>query len=514
MYSVKSSAEFLSEIRSLSEEVKDIRISSVEIDREKNSVVYNFICDRYVPEEIRNKIAVKAAENTPPIFSSVSVNVKKIVADEKLINAEIFRFLQENYMSVSIFLRTEDVSSEVSSDLVKYKLRLSKDGEIYVRNNGAIPKLNEYLSKKFCAEFAGTTEIKPEVLSVNLLSEEVFESELKKIEYRTIKAEAVLPIDDELMGDTAIYIEDVGDGEVTVCGTITDIEERQTKNGKPFFVIRLDDTTGRISGVYFSKAKTYPKIKQLQVGDAIMVRGNFGEYNGRKSLTIDKINRCVFPKDFVKKPKYKNPVPKNYRLIFPEPATGVSVKTVFDLSENQPQELIDKVYVVFDLETTGIEMTENGITEIGAVKIVGGRICEQFTTLIKPEYPITEENTALTGITPEMVADSPRIEDVIPDFIKFSEGATLVAHNASFDVGYLKRYAGLSDYDIGNPVKDTMEMSKILLPDLKRHDLKTLADRFGIEFKHHRALSDAYATAEAFIELMKLKGRKDGEKIS
>ncbi len=514
MYSVKSSAEFISDIRGLSEELKDIRISSVEVDRDKNSVTYNFICDKSVSDALRQKIAEKAAENTAPIFSAVSVNVKKIVADEKLINAEIFRFLQENYMSVSIFLKAEDVSSVVSDDLVRYKLRLTKDGETYVLNNGAIAKLNEYLSKKFCAEFAGATEIKPEVLSINLLSDEVFESELQRIEYRTIKVENVVPIDDEFMGDLAVYIEDVRDGEVTVCGTITDMEEKETKNGKPFLVLRLDDTTGRIGGVYFSKAKTYPKIKRLQIGDAVIVRGNFGEYNGRKSLTIDKINRCDFPKNFVKKPRYKNPVPKNYRLIFPEPATGVSFKSVFDLNTELPKELTEKVYVVFDLETTGIEVSENGITEIGAVKIVGGRITEQFTTLVKPEYPITAENTALTGITPEMVAESPKIEDVIPDFIKFTEGATLVAHNASFDVGYIKRYAGLSDYEIMNPVKDTMEMAKILLPDLKRHDLKTLADRFGIEFRHHRALSDAYATAEAFIALMKIRGTRAEEKIS
>ncbi|MBP5686861.1 MAG: hypothetical protein J6W87_03665 [Clostridia bacterium] len=105
MYSVKSSAEFISDIRNLSEELKDIRISSVEVDRDKNSVTYNFICDKSVSDALRREIAEKAAENTAPIFSAVSVNVKKIVADEKLINAEIFRFLQENYMSVSIFLK-------------------------------------------------------------------------------------------------------------------------------------------------------------------------------------------------------------------------------------------------------------------------------------------------------------------------------------------------------------------------------------------------------------------------
>ena len=213
MYTIKTGAEFLSEIRGLSETLKDLKISSVEVDREKNSVKYNFICDKTVSDELKKKIAEKVAENTAPIFSEVAVSVSKIVADEKLINAEIFKFLKENYKSVSIFLEQEDISSEVAEDFVKYRLRLTEDGAEYVQKNGAIKNLNEYLSKKFCADFAGGTEIKPKVLSVDLLSEEVFESELKRIEYRTIKVENVIPIDDEHMGDTAVYIEDMEDGE-------------------------------------------------------------------------------------------------------------------------------------------------------------------------------------------------------------------------------------------------------------------------------------------------------------
>ena len=510
MYKLKSSAEFLSEIKNLSETLKDIKISSIEVDREKNSVVYNFICEKYVPEDLRRKIAEVVSENTAPIFSEVSVNVKKIVADEKLIDVEIYKFLKENYPSIAIFLTEKDVSCESKDGLVKYTLRLSSDGAEYVRKNGAMKNLNEYLSKKFCAEFVGTTDLKPEILSVNLLSDDVYQSQLRRIEYRTIKVSGVKPIDDENMGDVAIYIEDIEDGEITVSGTITDIEERETKNGKPFFIIRIDDTTGRTGGVYFSKKATYPKIKELKVGDDIIARGNYGDYNGRKSLTIDKINRCVFPKDFVKKTKYKNPVPAEYRMVFPEKAENISVKSVFDVEEKLPEELVSKVYVVFDLETTGIERSENGITEIGAVKIVKGEIAEQFNVLVKPEYPISEENANLTGITPEMVADCPKIEDVLPDFIKFTDGAILVAHNASFDMGYIKKYAAESDYEIKNAVIDTLDLSRRYLPELNKHDLGTVAERFKIVFRHHRALSDAYATAEAFIELMKIKW-KNGE---
>ena len=460
---------------------------------------------RQIPRE---KVLDKCKANTARVFSHVNVKITKIVANDDLINRAIYKFLKDNYPSVSIFLAEDDISSSVDGNLVKYKLRLTKDGAEYVVKNGAMKNLNNFLSKNFCSDFAGSTEIKPENLSVNLLSDDVFRGELEKTEYRTIKVKDVLIIDDATIGDTAIYIEDMTDGAYTVCGRITDISEKQTKTGKPFFVIYIDDTTGSLGGVYFTKKGTYEKIKKLQVGDCIISRGTLGEYNGRRSFTFEKINGCSFPDGFVKKSRAKKTVPRNYKTVMPEPATTVKVNSVFDMGGELPEELTSKTYVVFDFETTGVDFMNNGITEIGAVKISGGKITEQFTTLVKPDYPITAEIIGITGITPEMVKDAPKIDKVLPDFLKFIEYSVIVAHNAAFDMSFLRRFANENDYEVTNPVMDTLEMSRRLLPELRHHDLKTVADYFGIVFRHHRALSDAYATAEAFIELMKIKYKK------
>ena len=195
--------------------------------------------------------------------------------------------------------------------------------------------------------------------------------------------------------------------------------------------------------------------------------------------------------------------------MFPEPATTVKVSSVFDMqSEPLPKELTEETYVVFDLETTGIDLMTNGITEIGAVKLVGGVAKEQFTTLVKPDYPISDEIVKLTGITPEMVANAPKIGTVLPDFMKFIDGAVLVAHNAEFDTRFIKRFAAGEDYEVKNRVMDTLEMSRKYLPQLRKNGLGVLAEYFGVVFHHHRALSDAYATAEIFVELMKIKAKK------
>ncbi len=506
MYTIKSSNEFIEDIKLIDEKLKNIRISSIEIDKQSYTIKYNFICDKSVGEEIQKKILKEAEKITSPVFNEVQISVKKIVSNDELINNEILKYLNENYTSISIFLKPTDIISTVVGDLVKYTLKLTQDGIEYVTKNGAIQKLNNHLSKLFCSNFAGSTIVKEDDETLSLLNEEVFADEIQKIEHRTIKVKDVVVIDDENMGDLALYIEDAHSGDVTVCGTITDIQERTTKNGKPYLIINIDDTTGKTSGVYFSKKATYHKVKELVVGEAIITRGSIGEYNGRRSFTFDKINRCTFPTDFVKKDKYKKSVPRDYKLIFPTPAkTNVKIKSVFDVEEILPKELTDKVYVVFDLETTGIDYLKNGITEIGAVKLVGGKIVEQFTTLVKPDYRITEENAQITGITEDMVKDAPKISSVIPDFMKFIDGATLVAHNADFDMKFIKRFAGAEEFEVKNQVIDSLEVARQTLPQLRKHDLHTVADYFGIVFQHHRALPDAYTTAEVLIEMFKIK---------
>lgn len=507
MYTVKSSSEFITDLRAIDARLKKLRISSIEIEREGLKIRYNFICDMAIDEELQKKMLEEVEKITSPAFEFVEITVKKIATNDQLVNVEIYKYLNEKCPSVSIFLKPTDISSIVIGDLVKYVVRLTKDGAEYVKRNGALNKLNDYLAKTFCSDFAGSTEIKEAEETISLADEGVYADELQKIEHRTIQVQDVVIIDDPDMDDVALYIEDATSGAVTICGVISEIYEKQTKTGKPFFIIHLDDTTGKISGVYFSKKSTYGVIKGLKVGEAIIARGNIGEYNGKQSFTIDKINRCVFPSDFVKKDRYKKKVPREYKNIFPTPAKTIKIKSVFDNNEALPKELTEKTFVVFDLETTGLNVLNEGITEIGAVKIENGKITEQFTSLIKPDYKITAENVAITGITEEMVANAPRISQVLPDFMKFIDGAILVAHNADFDMKFLKRFAGVEEYEVKNKVMDSIDLAHSTLPALKKFDLHTVADYFQIVFHHHRALSDAYATAEAFIEMMKIKYR-------
>ena len=174
--------------------------------------------------------------------------------------------------------------------------------------------------------------------------------------------------------------------------------------------------------------------------------------------------------------------------------------------------LSSRVFVV-DIETTGLSyISGDKITEIGAVRIKDGKIIDKFQTLINPEQEISEEITSLTGINDEMVKDAPTFDKVISDFYKYCDGYTIVAHNIEFDYKFIKFLASKAGYIFKNKGIDTYALSKETLPRLKNHKLNTVCGYFGIEFLHHRALSDAHATAKMLLKLAEVrKNLPDGE---
>ncbi|MBU5669076.1 PolC-type DNA polymerase III [Peptoniphilus sp. MSJ-1] len=168
-------------------------------------------------------------------------------------------------------------------------------------------------------------------------------------------------------------------------------------------------------------------------------------------------------------------------------------------------------YVVFDIETTGLSSRNDKITEIGAVKIENGIITDRFSELINPEIPIPEVVVNLTGISNELVSDKPTIEDIIPKFYEFSKDAVLVAHNAKFDISFIRREYKNNNLEFNHPILDTLVMARALLCDLKRFNLGTLCKNLGISLVGaHRAVNDAEATAAMFIKLIE-KFKKDKE---
>lgn len=158
--------------------------------------------------------------------------------------------------------------------------------------------------------------------------------------------------------------------------------------------------------------------------------------------------------------------------------------------------------VVFDIETTGLSVLNCGITEIGAVKIKDGVVTDVFNTFVDPERPIPEEVVKLTGITDEMVKGAPKSGEAIRSFLDFCGGDLLIAHNASFDTGFIRHYAAENGIDFENPHVDTVAISRFINTDIKNHKLDTLADYYRLgEFNHHRASDDAEMLANIYFAM-------------
>ena len=180
---------------------------------------------------------------------------------------------------------------------------------------------------------------------------------------------------------------------------------------------------------------------------------------------------------------------------------------------NSKSQTFDGSFVVFDIETTGFSPVKNSITEIGAVKIIRGEIADRFSTFVNPGEHIPEKITQLTSITDEMVKDAPSISSVLPKFLDFCKDSVLVAHNASFDMSFIKQKAMDLGIELDVTYVDTLAMSRAQLVNLGRFTLDSVARALNVALNnHHRAVDDAECTAHVFLKLVEMlntQGIKD-----
>ena len=167
-------------------------------------------------------------------------------------------------------------------------------------------------------------------------------------------------------------------------------------------------------------------------------------------------------------------------------------------------------FVVFDIETTGLSVLTSQIIEIGAVKIKDGKVLERFNKFVNPGVAIPENITELTGIDDSMVADADKIDVVLREFLDFIGNRLLIAHNANFDVGFIRKASRECGYEYKNPYLDTVTLSRFLNPNLKSHKLDAVAKYYDLgDFNHHRACDDAEMLANIFFSMVEQMDRFD-----
>ncbi len=183
------------------------------------------------------------------------------------------------------------------------------------------------------------------------------------------------------------------------------------------------------------------------------------------------------------------------------------------LGTTQGKELIEKRddYVLFDLETTGLSSERDKIIEVAAVKVRGGQVVEEFSTLVNPEQPIGRSAMAVNHISNEMVEKAPLMDEVMPEFLDFIGDEVIVGHNIkSFDLKFLNKFC-LENYGqiIGNDFIDTVKVSRLAMPGMK-HSMAALTEYFHVQVKDaHRALGDCRMNVEVFEKMKAMMDESD-----
>ena len=348
-------------------------------------------------------------------------------------------------------------------------------------------------------------------------------------------------------------------GSAVIWGDIFSVDCRDTRDKNHFIMsIAITDYTGSINLKIFDELSLKPKLGDLKPGMTVLVQGDisYDKYDRdmvmrprhintvKKNVltddapvkrvelhlhtTMSAMDGVSTAEDLVKRahswghpavavtdhgvvqafPEVMNTVEKirkddpDFKAIYG--VEGYFINDMLPAVKGRIDAPINGRYIIFDLETTGLSAATERIIEIGAVKVENGEILESFDLFVDPEKAITPEITRLTSITNEMVAGAPKEADALEQFFRFCDGCDiLVAHNADFDMGFLRaaiRRCGREE----DPVQiDTLVMARAMYPELKKHKLDTIAERLGVTQKHHhRADDDARVLAEIFLKMV------------
>ncbi len=366
--------------------------------------------------------------------------------------------------------------------------------------------------------------------------------------------------------DEFISIRDIAGemGEVTIRGQIINTDSRLLKSGKTIVIFDVTDFTDTITVKLFAREemledinkavvkKNFIKLRgmttidkfdgELTIGSVVGIK-KCEDFTGKRNdnSLVKRIELHCHTKmsdmdgvsnvaDIIKRAKKwgmpalavtdhgcvqafteaSHSLDKNdpFKVIYG--VEGYLVDDTKQLVENSRNQSFDDPYVVFDIETTGFSPLTDKIIEIGAVKVVNGEITDKFSTFVNPDIPIPFRIEQLTSINDSMVLPAPKIDQVLPNFLKFCEGCALVAHNASFDVSFIAHNAEELGLPFDPTVLDTVTLARVLLPQLNRYKLDTVAKALNVSLEnHHRAVDDAGATAEIFVAFLKMLKERD-----
>ncbi len=382
----------------------------------------------------------------------------------------------------------------VAAEPLAVKLRMHESMQRLAQND-YIPRLKEFLQNNYITPIAVETE----TVSLD-------ESGERGKEPTVYEISGVKPVFGAVNASRALSVADVSGNteDVAVCGVLTMSTDLWSKNtGRKYEKFALYDGSDVLKCFCFPR-DGFSLVDANLLNKTVVAVGNTEVERGRSGEVAMSVRALALAECSGIAAVSAPPLPQKYVTVKPLPYEEYVQTSLFSGEEKIPESL-SGTFVAFDFETTGLSVVYDSPTELGAVKIVDGVITETFSTLIDPQRPIPEEVSKKTGITDAMVKGKPLFEDVLPDFYKFSYGCALVGHNIAFDFPFLLKYGNKHGYTFGDrKTFDTLGMAPRAIPGIDTLTLDNVLQSLGlVNDNAHRALSDATATAKAFIAMNK-----------
>lgn len=483
-------------------------------------ITKNEFYDEYNQDENIQKIKNACNE----IFKDV--NISEIIIRPSIINEE------EVKKAIVLFLKKEE---PIISDSIDFKsLNLKKidsdifeilvEADISLKKAIELSNIEKKLENHLCNEFAIKTKLifnyrnitETEFIVSKNFEEAVYDSTVDKLKlnvreniYRKFNSKYATKLKDLKTGTFP---------DACIAGTLTSLKNFKSKNkNKIIYNLDIEENSTIFNITIFTDLDVDgPPFTNLILKETYAFEGlvQYNEYK-KKNTMIAKTIALVDIENGIKEDYFTNIIKEDYQLVRPnkfdlpnmKAATSIEDFLIVPKKENCPEVLKGKTFVVFDLETTGLNKEGlDKITEIAAIKIKDGKKVEIFETLINPEKLIPAEVSEKTGITNEMVQNKPTIGQVVHDFFKFIDGAALVGHNAlGFDIPFLNSNVKNYRYKIKNniPIYDTLLIARRTIQTPSReYRLEKLAEFLNVDLTNaHRAKYDTLATTEIFLYL-------------
>ncbi|MEJ6469630.1 PolC-type DNA polymerase III [Fusobacterium nucleatum] len=510
--------EFITDNKNLSlndEEIKTIVTRAIERLKTKNTTSKSFLCfyklhikENYIIIELND-------ENTKFMLEEVKISskIENILDEYGVKNYKII-------FSVGDFSKEIlNIEEKIKMDIEKHQNSINAEREKVVKTNST-SETQVYKTKNDFKRASKTREIKGETISIKDFYD-LYDGETCIVEGEVFSMEDMILKSGKILRTIRIT-----DGESSLTSKIFLDENDKLDIYKGVFLklsgkLQLDTYAGNEKTLMINSVNIIDKekIKKEDAAEEKMV-----ELHAHTKMS--EMVGVTDVEDIIKRAKeygHKAIAITDYSVVHSYPAAFKTAKNLstdeekmkaifgcemYMIDDEAPmvtnpkdKKIDDEEFVVFDIETTGLNSHTNEIIEIGAVKIKSGRIVDRYSQLINPGRPIPYHITEITSITDEQVANEPKIDKVIGKFVDFVGDAVLVAHNAPFDMGFIKRdikkYLNI-DYQCS--VIDTLQMARDLFPDLKKYGLGDLNKTLGLALeKHHRAVDDSQATANMFI---------------